>query len=39
LFYGSVREDKNKCEVYVVPIHSDMVTLHSTAGSVPTGRS
>lgn len=36
LFYGSVSEDKNKCEVYVVPIHSDRVTLHSTASSVPT---
>jgi hypothetical protein len=35
LLYGSVREDKNRCEVYVVPIHSDMVTLHNTTTNVP----
>jgi hypothetical protein len=33
LYYGSAREDKNKCEVYVVPVHSHMVALHSTTSS------
>jgi hypothetical protein len=36
LFYGSVSEDKNNCDVYVVPIHRHMVTLYSTDSSVPT---
>ncbi|XP_023710865.1 uncharacterized protein LOC111866290 [Cryptotermes secundus] len=36
LFYGSVRDDKHKCGVYVVPIHNDIGTPYSTARSVPT---
>jgi hypothetical protein len=35
LFYGNVSEAKNKCEVYVVPVHSHVVSLHSTASSTP----
>ncbi|XP_021914765.1 uncharacterized protein LOC110827422 [Zootermopsis nevadensis] len=35
LFYESVGETKNKCEVYVVPIHSHVVTVHNTSSSIP----
>jgi hypothetical protein len=35
LFYGSVSEDKMKCEIYVVPVHNHMVTLQRAASSMP----
>lgn len=35
LCYGGARECKNKCEVYVVPVHGQMVTTHSTTSNTP----
>ncbi|PSN53289.1 hypothetical protein C0J52_04660, partial [Blattella germanica] len=33
LFYGNVTEEKNKCEVFVVPVHSHMLSIQSTASN------
>jgi hypothetical protein len=33
LSYGSARDCKNKCGVYVVPVHGPMMTMHSTTSS------
>jgi len=35
LHYGISRECKDKCEVYVVPVHGHVVERHSTTSSTP----